>query len=152
MAFSLFSPEFLNALKLISWEAVYLIGTVITGLFIGHNTLVIKKNEGKSPETLMMGIGSLLEGLWLLVSGLVLYYANFLPIVNAVPTAYILYAVFGWAYGFYLLKDQADTIYNVEDIVMPQAYLNYSLAFILVIMPTAIVMLIGLWHRGYMTF
>lgn len=100
----------------------------------------------------MLGIGSLLEGVWLLVSGLVLYYANFIPVVKAIPTAYLLYSGFGWAYGFYLLRDQADLIRDVEDITMPDAYLNYSLAFALIIVPTAIVLIIDLWQRGYVVF
>ena len=99
----------------------------------------------------MLGIGSLLEGVWLLVSGLVLYYANFLPMINAIPAAYILYSVFGWLYGFYLLKDQVNTSHDVEDITLPPAYLSYSLAFAFTIVPTAIILLIRLWQMGLVT-
>lgn len=152
LALSMFSPEFLDSLKLVSWETVYLVGTVVAGLFIGQNAYVIKQHKGKAPETWMMGLGSLMEGLWLLVSGLVLYYANFLPMINAIPTAYVLYSVFGWAYGFYLLQDQTDTIFDVEDIIMPDAYLNYSMAFAVVIVPTTIILMIGLWQMGYVIF
>ena len=151
MAFSLFFSGFVTSLKLVSWETVYLIGTITTGWFIGQNALFIKRHDGKAPDTLMLGIGSLLEGVWLLVSGLVLYYANFLPMINAIPAAYILYSVFGWLYGFYLLKDQVNTSHDVEDITLPPAYLSYSLAFAFTIVPTAIILLIGLWLMGLVT-
>lgn len=91
---------------------------------------------------------SLLEGVWLLVSGLVLYYGHFDPMVKAAPLAYLIYCIFGWGYGIYLLQDEVDAIKNIDDIIMPDPYLNYCKAFSIVMTVTTASMVFWLWQRG----
>ena len=68
------------------------------------------------------------------------------------PFAYILYSIFGWIYGFYLLKDQADNIKDVDDMSMPIKYMDYSLSFSLVITVTSIAIFINMLMNGVIAF
>lgn len=141
----------------INWIVVYLIGLIITAILIGYHAVVTMQHKGRTPKKVIFTLTSLLEGSWLLVSGALLYYGDFnqniqsakvFQILKVVPMAYIIYCIFGWAYGLYLLKDEAENIKDVDDIAMPDAYLHYSKAFSLVIILTAILLLSWLWQLG----
>lgn len=151
LAISLFPSQLSASLSQFNWLVLYLIGLVIIAPLIGYHAIITLRHKGKTPESFIFALTSLLEGVWLLVSGLLLYYGEFSKLtypLKAAPTAYIVYCVFGWIYGLYLLKDEADNIKNVDDIVMPTAYLQYSKGFAVIMTLTALMMLGWLWQKG----
>ena len=87
-----------------------------------------------------------------MVSVVAVYYGEFISIAKVVPFAYILYSIFGWIYGFYLLKDQAGDIKDVDDMSMPIKYMDYSLSFSLVITVTSIAIFINMLMNGVIAF
>ena len=87
-----------------------------------------------------------------MVSVVAVYYGGFSSIAKVVPFAYILYSIFGWIYGFYLLKDQAGDIKDVDDMSMPIKYMDYSLSFSLVITVTSIAIFINMLMNGVIAF
>lgn len=152
MAFSLFPSELSESLKLVSWETVYLIGLFIVAVLIGIQAKVTLAHQGKTPKATLFALTGLLEGIWLLISGLALYYGDFISVIRAAPMAYIIYCVFGWGYGLYLLQGEAADIKNIDDIVMPDAYLVYCMAFSIVAALLSVVLLLGMIQFGYITF
>ena len=148
-------PSFANPFNALSsagyipnWQAMYLGGTLIVGALIAYESIVLKKNAGKLPESTLFSISSILETAWLLVSTAAIYYGHFIGLSKVVPMAYIIYSIFGWLYGFYLLRGQAQTIEEVEDKTMPTKYMDYSLSFSLVIMITSIAVFMDMLRQG----
>ena len=136
----------------LNWQAIYLVGTLIVALLIAYESIVLKKNLGKLPQSTLFSVSSILETVWLMVSVVAIYYGGFSSIAKVVPFAYILYSIFGWIYGFYLLKDQADNIKDVDDMSMPIKYMDYSLSFSLVITVTSIAIFINMLMNGVIAF
>ena len=83
-----------------------------------------------------------------MISTTAIYYGHFIGLSKVVPMAYIIYSIFGWLYGFYLLRGQAQTIEEVEDMTMPTKYMDYSLSFSLVIMITSIAVFMDMLRQG----
>lgn len=138
-------------LNSVSWEALYLIGTFIVGLLIAYQAILLKRNDGKMPDVPSFHLSSLLETAWMLVSALLLYFANFSTLPKVIVVAYMLYGIFGWLYSFYLLKDEAfdiDSFADIENVAMPTQYMDYSLAFAYVIMPISLLFLAQLYRTG----
>lgn len=119
----------------VSWEAIYLASTAVIGCLIFYAARLLKQRQGKLPSNLLFNISSILETTWFIISGLVVYFAHFSTLPKAIAVAYIIYSIFGWLYGFYLLKDQDLDLTTTKaiDIHMPVKYMDYSLAFSLVI-------------------
>ena len=136
----------------LNWQAIYLVGTLIVALLIAYESIVLKKNLGKLPQSTLFSVSSILETVWLMVSVVAVYYGGFSSIAKVVPFAYILYSIFGWIYGFYLLKDQAGDIKDVDDMSMPIKYMDYSLSFSLVITVTSIAIFINMLMNGVIAF
>lgn len=141
-----------SANYVLNWQAVYLVGTLIIALLIAYESIVLKRNFGKLPQSTLFSISSILETVWLLVSVAAVYYGKFSPIAKVVPIAYILYSIFGWLYGFYLLKDQAADIKDVDEMSMPIKYMDYSLSFSLVITLTSLAIFINMVVTGIIAF
>lgn len=137
---------------ILNWQAVFLVGTLIVALLIAYESIVLKKNLGRLPQSTLFSISSILETVWLLVSVAAVYYGHFSPIVKVVPIAYIIYSIFGWIYGFYLLKDQATEIKDVDNMSMPIKYMDYSLSFSLVITLTSLAIFINMIVNGVIAF
>ncbi|MFW2177081.1 MULTISPECIES: hypothetical protein [unclassified Moraxella] len=131
-----------------SWQALYVAGTVIVGLFISYESLLLKRYQGKMPDSSLFHFSSMLETVWSIVSIAVLYFADFSPLFKVVPVAYILYSLFGWLYGFYLLKDTDIDIDDIENIQMPSKYMDYSLSFSMVIILTSLSILTKSYLSG----
>jgi len=132
----------------LNWQAIYLVGTLIVALLIAYESIVLKKNLGKLPQSTLFSVSSILETVWLMVSVVAVYYGAFSSIAKVVPFAYILYRI----YGFYLLKDQAGDIKDVNDMSMPIKYMDYSLSFSLVITVTSIAIFIHMLMNGVIAF
>lgn len=131
-----------------SWPALYITGTLIIAALICYESISLKRHHGKLPATKLLQIASILEIVWLPISAAVLYYGNLLPVIKTIPVAYIGYSIFGWLYGFYLLKEEDLDVDNVEDIEMPMQYMDYTLAFAIVMMLTCLAFLGYLWFLG----
>ncbi len=136
----------------IDWQSVYLIGTFCMALLISCEAISLKKHQGQIPNTLIFQIISFLEIAWLVASGVVLYYGDFNQLVKVVPVAYILYSMFGWFYGSYLLKDQVFDAKSIEDIKMPVRYADYSMSFSVVMILTCLGIFAKLIYFGEIKF
>lgn len=154
MANIVFIPSFIylpNQFANVSWQAMYLIGTTIVGILILYEAIILKRYQGKLPNKFLFNVSSILETAWFFVSITALYYAKFATLVKVVPVAYTIYSVFGWFYTFYLLKDQfadAQSTDDIDEVIVPPAYVNYSLSFSLVIIATSLCFLLGLLYYG----
>lgn len=135
-------------LATVSWEAVFLVGTAVLGLLITYQAMALKRHDGKLPETSLFSIASLTETIWSMVAAGVLYWGNFATLPKVIAVAYVLYAIFGWGYSFYLLKDEDLDIDNIDDIQMPAKYMDYTLAFAIVITLSSVAFLAQLWFMG----
>lgn len=144
--------QFEPLLQSVSWEAVYLVATAIIGLLIAYESVLLKKNAGKLPDSMLFNISSILETLWFMVSAVILYFANFSTLPKSVAVAYILYGIGGWIYSFYLLKDQDIDIDELDEVAMPAKYMDYSLSFSAVILPTCLAFLGFLYSQGKFAF
>lgn len=92
---------------------------------------MLKKTEGKLPNSAWFHFSSVLDTMWCFVSMAALYFIEFVPIAMSVPVAYIIYTVYGWVYGTRLLKKEGMPA-TVDDLVIPKAYIAYSQAFAMV--------------------
>ena len=151
----LFYPLFMHLsfavpdiVSLISWEAVYLVATAIIGLLIAYEAWALKKNAGKLPTTFLFNISSIIETLWMVITGAFLYFGHFSTLPKVIAVAYIIYGVFGWLYSFYLLKDQDLVTHDIENIKMPAKFMDYSFSFSWVIIIASLGFLFILFEQG----
>ena len=69
----------------LNWQAIYLVGTLIVALLIAYESIVLKKNLGKLPQSTLFSVSSILETVWLMVSVVAVYYGGFSSIAKVVP-------------------------------------------------------------------
>lgn len=140
---------------IISWQAVYLAGTAIVGMMILYAARKLKANAGKIPHNTAFNVSSIMETVWFVISGIALYFADFTTLPKVIAVAYTLYSVFGWIYGFFLLKDQdikPTDVDDIDDVPMPAKYMDYSQSFALVIILAALAFLGYLYYQGVFSF
>ena len=136
----------------ISWPALYMTMTLIIGALICYEALTLRKNAGILPNTYLFKFSSILESVWVAISIAAIYFGHFNGLMKVIPVFYILYSIFGWFYGIYILKKEASSIKNVEELAIPVKYLNYSLSFSWVLMLTCIALLIQQFYVGNFVF
>lgn len=125
--FSLITLDFAN----IDWQASYLLCSFFVACLIIYESIILYRTKGQLPADSWVQSITLLDLIWLVVSGVALYYVYFQPLAKIIPILFIIYNVFGWGYSTYLLKDQLDmdNIEKLEDLIIPKAYIDYSMSF-----------------------
>lgn len=135
----------------VSGEALYLVGTAVVGIMIFYAAKQLKANQGKIPKNTAFNVSSIMETVWLVVSSVAWYFGEFNSLAKVVAFAYVLYSVFGWLYGFYLLKDQdikPSDVDDIDNVAMPTKYMDYSQAFAMVIIMVSLVCFGYLYYLG----
>lgn len=130
------------------WEGVYLVASLIVGGLIAYQALVLKRMQGKLPTTVAFNLASICETVWLMVSSIILYFVNLSLLPKVIAVAYLLYGIMGWIYSFYLLKDEDVDLIDIEDMIMPNKYMDYSLSFSLIISLSCLTFLWFLYTQG----
>lgn len=131
-----------------NWIEIYLALSLPVAGLVAYESVVLYKNKGKLAEDSWIQIISLLDLVWLVVSGFALYYLDLNLFEKVVPSLFIIYNVFGWGYSTYLLKDQLDmdNIDKISDITIPKAYIDYSMSFALL----TILLILTLFAERYL--
>lgn len=112
-------------------QSIFIVLSAILSPVLWIEGQMLKKSEGKLPNSAWFHFSSLLDTLWCFVSMVALYFIEFAPLAMSVPVAYIIYTVYGWIYGTRLLKKEGMPV-SVDDLVIPKAYIAYSQAFAIV--------------------
>lgn len=112
-------------------QTFYLVGCLLVSLCILLETRLLNKNQGKPPKNVLFSVCAVADFAWFIVSIASFYVIALTGLLKILPWLYIIFTVFGWGYGIFLLKDQADTT-AVKDIRIPRQYISYSQSFALV--------------------
>ena len=105
---------------------------------------MLKKTDGKLPQSKFFQISSLLDTLWFFISVAMLYVIDLTPIAITVPAAYGIYTTFGWIYGTRLLKSKGIPN-STKDLVIPAKYIAYSQSFSLIFFALCLLVLSSPW-------
>ena len=107
---------------------LYVACSLVIAVLIWIESAMLEGNGGKFPEHSTFGVISLLTSVWLVISGLALYFLELGRFAVSVPIVYAIYSVAGWVYGARLMKDVAIPD-DPRDMVVPLSYLSYSRGF-----------------------
>jgi hypothetical protein len=122
------SGAVLGNLAFLTWQNAFVVGSLIVAILVWVEAQLLQNNHGKLPQTRFFGSISALTSLWLLVSGIGLWFLDFDRLAIAVPVVYGIYCVVGWFYGARLIN--GDNISDdPSDWVIPVPYLTFCKSF-----------------------
>ena len=98
------SGAVLGNLAFLTWQNAFVVGSLIVAILVWVEAQLLQNNHGKLPQTRFFGSISALTSLWLLVSGIGLWFLDFDRLAIAVPVVYGIYCVVGWFYGARLIN------------------------------------------------
>lgn len=109
------------------------------GLGIATQMTVLHKNDGKIPEIGAIHLLSVLDTVWFLACGMVLYFMDLTVLQKSVPLAFIVYIILSFFYAGASIQGMPT---RPEDIQFGKSYLNFGLSFAFVFIAwTAIVLM-----------
>lgn len=114
----------------INWQSAYVAGSMVVAVAIWIENIMLKRHDGKLPETPIFYVLSALDSLWVLVSCVAVYFLDFNSIVMSVPVVYILYTVGSWVYVIRTMNE-GDMPTSPDDIVFTHGYLSFCQSFAL---------------------
>ena len=125
-------------------QNIYVALSAIIAVLIWYEAEMLKKTEGKLPESKFFHLSSGIDTGWFFVSLWILFTSKVQALALAVPVAYAIYTVFGWIYGTRLLRrkglpDSADKL------VIPMRYVAYSESFSLIFFALCLLVLAAPW-------
>lgn len=107
---------------------LYVVCSLVIAVLIWVESAMLAHNGGKFPEHGAFGVVSLLTSVWLVISGLALYFLELGRFAISVPIVYAIYSVAGWIYGARLMRDVTIPD-DPREIIVPMPYLSYSRGF-----------------------
>lgn len=125
-------------------QIIYVALSAIIAILIWCEAEMLKKTEGKLPESKFFHISSVLDTGWFFVSLWVLFTAKVQALALAVPVAYAIYTVFGWIYGTRLLRRKGIPD-SADKLVVPMRYVAYSQSFALIFFALCLLVLAAPW-------
>lgn len=125
-------------------QFVYVTLSAVVAVLIWIEGEMLKKTDGKLPQSKFFKVSSLLDTVWFFVSTVALYVIDLAPLAIAVPVAYSIYTIFGWIYGTRLLKRKGIPD-SAKDLVIPPKYIAYSQSFSLIFFALCLLVLSAPW-------
>lgn len=125
-------------------QFIYITLSSVVAVLIWIEGEMLKRNQGKLPQSKFFRISSLLDTAWFFVSTLALYVIDLAPLAIAVPVAYSIYTIYGWIYGTRLLKRKGIPD-SPKDLVVPAKYIAYSQSFSLIFFALCLLVLLSPW-------
>lgn len=123
------------AFSLPATHHLYVLASTFIAVGIVIQNWLLRKNQGKLPDTTFFYLLSLLESCWAVVSGLALYFLDFDNLTICVPVSYLVYTVFGFFHASNTIdfKDNSNTMpTSLDDIVIGHRHINFCQSFGLV--------------------
>lgn len=115
-----------------TFVSFYLIASACVAVGIWLQIVMLRKNLGKMPQSPLFHILSLFDSLWVLVSGVALYFLDFESFTISVPVVYTVYTILGFFYAGYTMGEQETLPSSPDEIVFDGRYLNFCQSFALV--------------------
>ena len=125
-------------------QFVYISLSAVVAILIWIECSMLKRSEGKLPDSALFKFSSFSDTAWFFVSTIVLYTMDLAPLAIAVPAAYGIYTVFGWIYGTRLLKRRGIPD-SPADLVVPVKYIAYSQSFAMIFFALCLLVLASPW-------
>lgn len=125
-------------------EVSYLVISVLVAIMMLVESRILKKTGGIFLGNTVLSVISLLEFLWLIVSGLAIFQLDLPTWTITVPLVYAMYNLSAWVYGMYLFKregilDKIAEDEDTDDIAIPKKYRDFSFSFAVVFFMLSIV-------------
>lgn len=115
-----------------SFEEIYIVLSAVVALGIWVEMVLIRRNDGKMPNSSVFHMLSLLDSLWVTVSVGVLYFLEFDALAITVPVGYIVNAVLSWIYAARIMGSKETLPSSPDEIVFDGRYLSFCQSFALV--------------------
>ena len=125
-------------------QNIYVALSAIIAVLIWCEAQMLKKTEGKLPESKFFHLSSVLDTGWFFVSLWILFTSKVQALALAVPVAYAIYTVFGWIYGTRLLRRKG-LPESADKLVIPMRYVTYSQSFSLIFFSLCLLVLAAPW-------
>lgn len=140
---------FTNSLP--SAQTLYIAISAIIAVGIWVQITLLRRNQGKMPQSSLFHLLSLADTIWVLVSAAALYFLDFNKLAIAVPAVYGIYTFLGFFYAARTITN--DNIPdNPEDIVFDNRYLNFCQSFALVFFGLCLVALLSIKNPQLIAF
>lgn len=107
----------------------YLVISLVVAVGIWVQIQLLRKNQGKYPDSLLFSLLSTLDTLWVLVSLGVFFWLDFIGLNKIIPAFYLIYAFLGFFYAAHTMNDGRDIPTRPEDLVFAPKYLNFAQSF-----------------------
>lgn len=125
-------------------EVGYVAISAVVAILIWCEGQMLKKTDGKLPDSKFFQLSSLLDTFWFFISLVALYFLDFSSLALVVPAAYGIYTIFGWIYGTKLLKREGLPD-SPKELVIPVKYIAYSQSFALIFFALCLFVLVSTW-------
>ena len=125
-------------------QFVYITLSAVVAVLIWIEGEMLKKTDGKLPQSKFFQISSLLDTLWFFISVAMLYVIDLILLAITVSVAFGIYTTFGWIYGSRLLKSKGIPN-STKDLVIPAKYIAYSQSFSLIFFALCLLVLSSPW-------
>ncbi len=112
----------------INWQTAYVALSALVAVAIWIQNALLKKNNGKLPDTPIFYVLSMLDTAWVVVSAVAMYFLSFYSIEMSVPVAYGVYIISAWVYAARTMSG-AQMPATPEDIVFDRGYLDFCHSF-----------------------
>ena len=128
----------------LNFQNIYVALSAIIAVLIWCEAQMLKKTEGKLPESKFFHLSSGIDTGWFFVSLWILFTSKVQALALAVPVAYAIYTVFGWIYGTRLLRRKGLPD-SAGKLVIPMRYVAYSESFSLIFFALCLLVLAAPW-------
>lgn len=112
-------------------EFFYVIASMVVAVGIILQGWFLNKTNGKMPENNLFYVCSLLEMVWILISGLSLYFLEFDNLAICVPVGYLVYGFLSFFYGAKTINSETLPS-SLDDIAISQQYISFCQSFAVV--------------------
>lgn len=112
----------------INWQVAYVALSALVAVAIWIQNTILKKNNGKLPDTPIFYVLSMLDTAWVVISAVAMYFLSFYSIVMSIPVAYAIYTVSAWVYAARTMNG-GEIPTTPDDIVFDKRYLDFCQSF-----------------------
>lgn len=129
---------------LLSQQSIYVILSAVVAVIIYIEGEMLKKTNGRIPDSKFFHVSSIVDTLWFFISMAVVYFMELNSLALAIPAAYGIYTIAGWVYGSRLIRVNGVPD-SPKDIIIPAKYIAFTQSFAIIFLSLCLFILVSPW-------
>lgn len=125
------------------FEQLYVFLSAWVAIAIWLQMRLLRKNNGKMPESSLFHALSFFDSIWILISAAALYFLEFKGLSVTVPVIYGVFTFLGFFDTARAIKNHGGMPEHPEDIVFDKRYLSFRNGFALVFFGLCVTVFLG---------